>query len=90
MNISDSSRRFLSRAKKARVIHCPGLPYYGEHIAVLMVDGADRPGFLAGPDGALVLFSTPLEADDALHALAPDLELEVDDFATRPPAQILP
>jgi hypothetical protein len=45
---------------------------------------------LTGPDGALVLFATPLEADDALHALAPELPVEVDDFAARPPAQILP
>lgn len=90
MNLAAISRQALARAKKARILHAPGMGYHGEHICVFAYDRNDRPMVLTGPDGALVLFATPLEADDALHALAPELPVEVDDFAARPPAQILP
>ena len=90
MNLAAISRQFLARAKKARILHAPGMAYHGAHICVFAYDRDGRPAVLTGPDGALALFATPLEAGDALHALAPDLPVEVDDFAARPPAQILP
>ena len=90
MNLASISRKALARATRALILHAPGMSYYGEHICVFAYDRDGRPMVLTGPDGALVLFSTPLEADDALHALAPNLPVTVDGFATRPPAQILP
>lgn len=90
MNIASVSRQALSRARRARVIHCPGIPYFGDHLAVMLFDAADRPAFLTAPDGAVVLFASARQADDDLSALAPYLDVSVDDFASRPPAQVLP
>ena len=90
MNLAAISRQALARATRARILHAPGMGYHGSHICAFAYDRDGRPMVLTGQDGALVLFATPIEADDALHALAPDLPVEVDDFATRPPAQILP
>ena len=90
MNLAAISRQALARAKKARILHAPGMSYYGEHICIFAYDRDGRPMVLTGPDGAVALFSTPLEADDELARLCPGLPVEVDDFATRPPAQILP
>jgi len=90
VNLASISRKALARATRALILHAPGMSYYGEHICVFAYDRDGRPMVLTGPDGAVALFSTPLEADDAIRALVPDLPLEVDDFATRPPAQILP
>ena len=90
MNLAAISRQFLSRATRARILHAPGMGYHGSHICVFAYDRDGRPAVLTGPDGAVALFSTPLEADDALRALVPDLPLEVDDYCLRPPAMILP
>lgn len=90
MNICALSRQFLTRAKRGRILHAPGMGYYGEHICAFVYDRDDRPAVLTGPDGALVLFDSPDAADTAIRELAPEIILDVDAFATRPPAQILP
>lgn len=90
MNLAAISRQFLSRATRARILHAPGMGYHGSHICVFAYDRDGRPAVLTGPDGAVALFSTPLEADDALRALVPDLPLEVDDYCLRPPGWVMP
>ena len=90
MQISATARQALMRAKKARLIHCPGQAYFGAHLAILTTDAHDQPAFLSGPDGGVILFATAPEADALLRPLVPDLELEVDDYCLRPPAMVLP
>ena len=84
------SRQALSRAKRARLVHCPGTPYFGSHLVVETFDGHQQPAFLSGPGGEVILFASVPEAEAVIRPLMPDLELEVDDYCLRAPAMILP
>ena len=90
MNLAAVSRQALARAKKARLIHCPSVAYYGNHLAILTTDAHGQPAFMTRNDGSVLLVESVPEAEAILRELVPDLELEVDDYCLRPPAMILP
>ena len=90
MNICAVSRQALARAKKARLVHCQGQPYFANHLAILTTDAHGQPAFMTRNDGSVLLVESAPEAEAILRELVPDLPLEVDDYCLRPPAMILP
>ena len=90
MNLAAVSRQALARAKKARLIHCPSVAYYGNHLAILTTDAHGQPAFMTRNDGSVLLVESVPEAEAILRELVPDLPLEIDDFCLRPPGWVMP